>query len=474
MTVPEDLTYTGENFAEKITLSECGETVTVLGKEFKPENTIGNLTIWIRTITTRYGYVTDEIINAGEYIIKYTYNDGTNEYWFDKSIEVKESEATITITAQPKTLQGGGKVTLTVTTEPEGLECDVDCSDNNIDIKDNGNGVFTAEFENKTAEYKFYVYLDEVNYDADEEYVTVSVTEKTESTGSSSSGGGGGSLSRYYNDIDVKEDNDTFGTVTVNPKTANKGEEITITVEPKTGFEVDTVTVKYDNNEVDVEKISDTEYTFIHPGKPTGIYVSYVKAEPTEVPEEVQPDTLPFDDVSAGAWYRKAVEYAYEKGIMSGTGENMFLPNIEITRGMIVSIIWRLEGSPVVNYAINFSDVDPSMYYSEAVRWAVSQGIANGMGDGTFGGYNNITREQLAVMLYNYAKLKGYDTTQGGMAIREFADYENISDYAKEALTWAVNAGIINGMGDGTLAPQGSATRAEAAQMIKVFCEKYN
>lgn len=113
---------------------------------------------------------------------------------------------------------------------------------------------------------------------------------------------------------------------------------------------------------------------------------------------------------------------------------------------MIVLITWCLENSPVVNYAMNFSDVDLSMYYSEAVRWAVSQGIVSGYENNTFGGNDNITREQLAVMLCNYAKLKGYDTTQGGMVVREFADYENISDYAKEAITWAVNAGIINGM----------------------------
>ena len=109
-------------------------------------------------------------------------------------------------------------------------------------------------------------------------------------------------------------------------------------------------------------------------------------------------------------------------------------------------------------------------YYADAIAWASENGIVAGFGD-TFGVGVPITREQFAVMLHNYARYKGYDTTQGGMAIREFSDQERISDYAMTALTWAVNTHIINGMGDGTLAPQGQATRAEAATMLMNFCE---
>ncbi len=301
-------------------------------------------------------------------------------------------------------------------------------------------------------------------------YITVEAAES-----GSSSGGGGSSSSRYNNDIDVKEGN-TFGTVTVSPKTANKGEEVTITVVPKDGFKVDEVTVKDDDgNKVDVEKVSNTEYTFIHPGKATDIYVTYVKTEDTEKPETAQPDTFPFDDVPEGAWYRKAAEYAYEKGIISGTGENTFSPNTNTTRGMIAAILWRLEGSPKTDYAMTFTDVDDSMYYFDAVRWAVSNGIVSGYDSNTFGGNSNITREQFAVMLYNYAKYKGYDVSVGeNTNILSYTDASSISEYAYEAMQWACGEGIINGMGNGTLAPQDSATRAEAAQMIMVFCEKFN
>ena len=180
---------------------------------------------------------------------------------------------------------------------------------------------------------------------------------------------------------------------------------------------------------------------------------------------------LPFLDVDADAWYYEAVAYAYEHGIMSGTSSNRFSPTPPTTRGQIVTILWRLAGSPQVDYLMDFADVDPAAWYGEAVRWASSLRIASGYGDGRFGPDDPITREQLAVMLYQYAWNMGYDLTGGGMALREFADYEAISPYALEALDWAVNAGIISGTGDSALSPQGRATRAQTAVMLQKFCE---
>ena len=120
---------------------------------------------------------------------------------------------------------------------------------------------------------------------------------------------------------------------------------------------------------------------------------------------------------------------------------------------------------------MDYSDVDPAAYYAEAIRWATSEGIVGGYGGGVFGPDDAITREQLAVMLWRFAQHAGYDTTQGGMAIREYVDYEQISDFALEALNWAVSAGIINGTSTTTLSPSGSATRAQVAVILMRFCQ---
>ena len=187
----------------------------------------------------------------------------------------------------------------------------------------------------------------------------------------------------------------------------------------------------------------------------------------------VQEELLPFDDVPEGAWYEDAVRYVYENGLMNGTGATTFSPDTTASRAMIVTILWRLSDSPVVNYLMDFSDVNPAAYYGEAIRWAISEGIAEGYGGGLFGPDDPITREQLAVMLCRFARHEGYDTTQGGIAIREYADYGQISGYALEAMDWAVNIGLINGTSSSTLSPQGQAARAQVAEIFMRFCERY-
>ena len=184
-----------------------------------------------------------------------------------------------------------------------------------------------------------------------------------------------------------------------------------------------------------------------------------------------EPVDLPFTDVPEGYWAYDAIQYVYGEGLMAGTSADAFSPDATTTRGQIVTILWRLAGNPVVNYLMDYSDVDPTAYYGEAIRWATSEGIVGGYGGGLFGPDDAITREQLAVMLYRYAQHEGYDTTQGGMAIREYADYEQISDFALEALNWAVSAGIINGTSSTTLSPSGSATRAQVAVILMRFCQ---
>ena len=196
-----------------------------------------------------------------------------------------------------------------------------------------------------------------------------------------------------------------------------------------------------------------------------------VPEEPEEVEETEETETISFLDVKERDWFYEAVSYAVENGLMSGMSEDIFAPNTPLTREMLAVVLYNVEGQPESTEANAFTDVKTDMWYTDAILWANENGIVAGYDNGAYGVGDLITREQFATILYRYAQFKGYDTTQGGMAVREFSDYENISDYARPAMAWAVNAGIMGGMDDGTLMPQGKATRAEAATMLMNFCE---
>ena len=176
-----------------------------------------------------------------------------------------------------------------------------------------------------------------------------------------------------------------------------------------------------------------------------------------------------FTDIS-GHWGRDAIAFAFDKGLMNGVGGGRFDPDGSLSRAMIVTMLWQLEGSPVVNYAMSYSDVDPSAWYGEAVRWASAQGVVQGYGDGIFAPNGSITREQLATMLYNYARYKEYDLSIGESARLDiFTDAGTISDYAEAAIRWACGSGLISGRTESTIVPAGSATRAEAAALFQRF-----
>lgn len=188
-----------------------------------------------------------------------------------------------------------------------------------------------------------------------------------------------------------------------------------------------------------------------------------------------EPVELPFTDVPEDAWYEDAAGYVYKHGLMAGTSATTFAPDVTTSRAMIATILWRMAGSPVVNYAMNYTDVAQGQWCSEAIRWATSEGVVTGYGNGLFGTNDPITREQLATMLWRYAQTEGYDVSIGeDTNILSYTDVADLSEYAIPAMQWAVGAGIINGTGDGsTLTPQGQATRAQAAVMLMRFCEEY-
>lgn len=199
------------------------------------------------------------------------------------------------------------------------------------------------------------------------------------------------------------------------------------------------------------------------------VYADWKKREPNE------PDAVknPFADVNAGDWFYRDVLFSYEKGLMSGMDAAAFAPYANTTRAQIAVIFYRMEGSPAVEGENSFADVvrgSGTAWFYDAVTWAQQNGIMGGYDNSSFAPNDPITREQLAAIFYRYAQYKGYDTTQGGMAIREFGDYESISDYAMSAMAWAVNTGLVKGDSN-LLYPNGTATRAELAAMLHRFVE---
>lgn len=191
-----------------------------------------------------------------------------------------------------------------------------------------------------------------------------------------------------------------------------------------------------------------------------------VYAKWTETPVS----SLPFGDVKSADWFYNDVKYVYEKGMMAGTAADVFAPNATTTRAMIVTILYRLEGSPAVTGTGAFVDVPAGQWYTDAVNWAAANQIVKGTSATTFAPNDSITREQMAAILYRYAQYKGYDVTKKA-DLSGYSDNGQVSAYAKDALAWANAAKLINGVTNTTLAPQGNATRAQVSAILHRFCD---
>lgn len=185
-----------------------------------------------------------------------------------------------------------------------------------------------------------------------------------------------------------------------------------------------------------------------------------------------EPDTpagdMPFTDVRTSDWFYDPVKYVYEEGLMTGTGATAFAPNVTTTRAMIVSILYRLEGGPVVSGSSPFNDVHTSDWYCDAVRWAERTGVVGGVGGGRFAPNTAITREQLAAMLMNYANYK-HQNVSARADLSRYSDADGVSAWAEDAVAWANAEGYISGMTATTIAPQGSATRAQVAAILQRY-----
>ena len=243
------------------------------------------------------------------------------------------------------------------------------------------------------------------------------------------------------------------GTVTVSTKNATSGSTVTITVKPDDGFKLDELTVIDKNgNELKLTDKGNGKYTFTMPASKVEVNATFVK----------EVETSPFGDVSTSAYYYKAVKWAQKKGITGGIGNGLFGPNQPCTRAQIVTFLWRAAGSPVVNYAMNMSDVPEGSYYAEAVRWALSEGITTGTTENTFSPDSECTRAQAVAFLFRYAASEAVTLQE---LVSGFSDADSVPGYALPAMNWALAEEIVQGNGS-KLMPNDSCTRAQIVTFL--------
>lgn len=287
-----------------------------------------------------------------------------------------------------------------------------------------------------------------VKFNGTNKDVAKDATETFSYTKPSSSSSGGSSSGKTTYKVTTSAVNN--GGVNASPSTAEKGATITLTLSPDKGYKLDKLTVTDGSGKtVSTVKKSDTVYTFTMPASAVTVGVSYAKADET-------PSKTTFNDVSANDWFASAVDYVTGKGMMNGTAANTFSPKANTTRGMLMTVLARHAGEDTTG---------GSVWYEKGMNWAK----ANGVSDGT-NPQVNITREQLAAMLYRYAQNKKYDVS-GAKSLDGYTDAQSVSSYAVPALQWANAAGVVNGKSGSKLDPKGYATRAEVAAMLMRFCE---
>lgn len=361
---------------------------------------------------------------------------------------------TFILTADHDTLSGGGKVTLTLERGnlPDGAVVTVSGTDeagNAVTLTDNGNGTYSATLPNKTQTYTFTAVYDGCQTIAPKtDIATVKVQQR-------SSGGEPAKPS-----FPVKISNSGDGVAKVDKSYASAGDKVTITVTPSRNATVQHITVTDEDGErLKLTENRDGTYSFTMPSGAANVYVRFSGSG------------LPFADVPSGSWYYDDVAYVYDTGLMTGLTVTAFGPNLSTTRGMIVTILWRMENEPAAKHGCPFADVRRGSYYEQAIAWASENGIVTGFDSSTFAPDRAITREQLAAILFRFAAYRGMDAVTLRENLSSFQDQAAISAYAVSALNWAVSEGLMQGTGD-KLEPTGSATRAQVAAMLRRFMQR--
>lgn len=362
---------------------------------------------------------------------------------------------TFILTADHDTLSGGGKVTLTLARGnlPDGAVVTVSGTDeagNAVTLTDNGDGTYSATLPNKTQTYTFIAAYDGIQTIAPKtDFTTVKVQQR-------SSGGGEPAKPSFP----VKISNSGDGVAKVDKSYASAGAKVTITVTPGRNATVQRITVTDEDGErLKLTENRDGTYSFTMPSGTVNVYVRFSGSG------------LPFADVPSGSWYYDDVAYVYDTGLMTGLTATTFGPNLSTTRGMIVTILWRMENEPAAKHGCPFADVRRGSYYEQAIAWASENGIVTGFDASTFAPDRAITREQLAAILFRFAAYRGMDAVTLRENLSSFQDQAAISAYAVSALNWAVGEGLMQGTGD-KLEPTGSATRAQVAAMLRRFMQR--
>ena len=362
---------------------------------------------------------------------------------------------TFILTADHDTLSGGGKVTLTLERGnlPDGAVVTVSGTDeagNAVTLTDNGNGTYSATLPNKTQTYTFIAAYDGIQTIAPKtDFTTVKVQQR-------SSGGGESAKPSFP----VKISNSGDGVAKVDKSYASAGAKVTITVTPGRNATVQRITVTDEDGErLKLTENRDGTYSFTMPSGTANVYVRFSGSG------------LPFADVPSGSWYYDDVAYVYDTGLMTGLTVTAFGPNLSTTRGMIVTILWRMENEPAAKHGCPFADVRRGSYYEQAIAWASENGIVTGFDAATFAPDRAITREQLAAILFRFAAYRGMDAVTLRENLSSFQDQAAISAYAVSALNWAVGEGLMQGTGD-KLEPTGNATRAQVAAMLRRFIQR--
>ena len=410
-----DQTYTGSALEPAVKVTKNGEEITE-GVTVKYDN---NTNVGTATATVKVG---DTVIGTA------TFN-------------IVKATPSISISATPDTLTGSGTVKLTVTSNgvPAEGKIEVTC-DNGITVTKNKDGTFSATLPNETKTYTFTAsYAGDDNHAEASNTCRVSVTRHTSSSGSSNP--------TYSVTTPSKSEN---GGVAVSSKNARKGDTVTVTVTPDAGYQLDKLTVTDKNgNVLKLTDKGDGKYSFTMPDGKVEVKAVFAK--------EVK--TSPFGDVSADAYYYKAVQWAQEKGITDGISSNLFGPKQPCTRSQIVTFLWRAAGSPEPkSTAAGMTDVIPGSYYAKAVAWAVENGITTGTAEGTFSPDATCTRAQAVTFLARAQNAKATGKTA-------FSDVPADSYFA-DAVAWAQANGVTTGTSETTFSPDNDCTRAQIVTFL--------
>ena len=407
-----DQTYTGSGLTPEVKVTKNNQVINEGFDVAYTDNTnVGTATATVKVGDTVIGTVTFNIVKA---------------------------TPTVSITAEPASLVGGGTVKLTVSGVPEGGTVTVTQEDDRgsaaktLDLT--ANGEISVCLSNTTAKYTLtVVYVGDDNYNGDNASCEVSVTRHVSAPSSGNT---------------VSVPSTPNGTMTVNPSTASKGETVTITTKPSEGYELGSIEVLDKNGDsLKLKDLGSGKYSFVMPDGKVSVEAEFVKTAATS-----------FVDVPANAYFADAVKWAVDKGVTNGMTETTFGPYESCTRAQIVTFLWRAAGSPEPKTASSFTDVPVSAYYAKAVAWAVENGITNGMTATEFAPDATCTRGQSVTFLYR--ALKGIASGSAN-----FTDVKSDAFYA-DAVNWAVASDVTNGTSNTTFSPNADCTRAEIVTFL--------